>query len=133
MEGDTPSLKTLDALLYVTKPSMNHCELPAISVRALAIQPPVQDSAVATPRRAFNKCRPTRAARRARSRSVFGICLKFRPRQVIFIDGRQGRRPGRAHDGAKLAGKYVTDRLDSRLAEGGEAPSLRAPDANGRR
>ena len=30
---------------------MNHWELPATSVSALAIQPPVQDSAVATARR----------------------------------------------------------------------------------
>src|ERR1700679_1920002 len=48
---------------------MNHCELPAISVIAFAIQPPVQDSAVANPSRRSNKRRPTRAASRARSRS----------------------------------------------------------------
>jgi hypothetical protein len=44
------------------KPSLNHCELPAVSVKALAIHPPVQDSAVATQLCAFNNRRPTRAA-----------------------------------------------------------------------
>ena len=43
----TPRVRALAALLYVTKPSSTHCELPATSVSALAIHPPVQDSAVA--------------------------------------------------------------------------------------
>src|ERR1700691_4366146 len=62
---------------------MNHCELPAMSVSAFAIQPPVQDSAVATLRRPPSRCRPTRAARRARSRSEFGIGFELK---LYFLD-----------------------------------------------
>jgi len=66
---------------------------PAISVNALAIPPPVHDSAVAT------LCRFATSAGRRGRRGVQGLdlcrhCLEFRPRQVIFIDDLRSGRPG---------------------------------------
>ena len=57
------------AFEYVTKPHSNHCELPGTSVRALATQPPVHDSAVAMRRPAARSFWPTRSASSYRSGS----------------------------------------------------------------
>jgi hypothetical protein len=62
VSGRTPSISTLAALEYVMKPRSNHAELPATSVIAPAMSPPVQDSAVAMVHFRSTRARPTRTA-----------------------------------------------------------------------
>jgi hypothetical protein len=59
------------------KPSENHCELPAISVTAFDIQPPVHDSAAVNVMPAFANLRPTRAAREKSSSRTTGSALNM--------------------------------------------------------
>src|SRR5579859_7234657 len=72
---------------------MNHCELPAMSVIALAIQPPVHDSAVAAKRPLRSNALPTRTARRASTGSVIFMRVAMVLQTYTPFRGVATRRP----------------------------------------